>query len=252
MVSIKTTEELAIMAEAGKILRTVIAHTAAQAKEGVSLIELDQYAENLIRKLGAEPAFLNYKPHGAKKPYPATICASVNDVIVHGVPNKYQLKSGDVVKLDFGARLNGWNVDAAVTVAVGVVSAETRKLIETTKKALLIGIKQAKPGNHLGDIGYAISEYVTSRGMSIAEGLTGHGIGREIHEEPHVWNHGARGSGIELVPGMTLAIEPMVGAGKSGAVIQLPDDGYAMADGALSAHFEHTIAITKNGPVILT
>ena len=252
MVSIKSPAEITIMAEAGNILRAVIAHTAAQAKEGVSLLELDAYAENIIRKLGAEPAFLHYQPHGAKKPYPATICASVNDVIVHGVPSKYKIKSGDVVKLDFGARLRGWNVDAAVTVGVGAVDAEARKLIETTKKALLIGIKQAKPGNHLGDIGHAISEYVTSRGFSIAEGLTGHGIGHEIHEEPHVWNHGVRGSGMELVPGMTIAIEPMVGAGKSGAIIQLPDDCYAMADGALSAHFEHTIAITKNGPVILT
>ncbi len=252
MALIKTPTEINIMAEAGKILRMVIAHTAAQAKEGVSLLELDNYAEELTRKLGAEPAFLNYKPNGAKKPYPATICASVNEVIVHGVPNKYKLKSGDVLKLDFGARLQGWNVDAAVTVAIGGVSAEARKLIETTKKALLIGIKQAKPGNHLGDIGFAIHEYVTSRGFSIAEGLTGHGIGREVHEEPHVWNHGARGSGMELVPGMAIAIEPMVGAGKSGAIIQLPDDGYAMADGALSAHFEHTIAITKNGPIILT
>lgn len=239
------------MTAGGVMLRGVMQEVASAAREGVSLKSLDELAEKLIRQAGAAPAFLGYQPHGAGKPYPATICASVNDIIVHGLPTQRKLKSGDVVKLDFGLRHNGLCLDAAVTVAIGNVTAEAEKLIAATKKALLLGIKEARPGNRLGDIGAAISAYVRSKGFSVAEGLTGHGIGRDLHEDPSVYNFGKRGSGMELTPGLVIAIEPMVTAG-GGKIAQLPDDSYATYDGSLSAHFEHTIAITEKGPVILT
>lgn len=251
MITLKTKEEIAIMSVGGKILRGVINNVIAEAKEGVSLKSLDARAEKLIRNAGATPAFLGYCPHGAGKPYPATICASVNDIIVHAVPTHYKLRSGDVLKLDFGLRHEGFCLDAAVTVAIGHVSPEARELIRATKKALLLGIKAAQPGNHLGDIGAAISTYIRGKKFDIAQGLTGHGIGRELHEDPSVFNFGKAGSGVELQPGLVIAIEPMTTAG-SGKLVQLPDDSYATADGSLSAHFEHTVAITEKGPIILT
>ncbi len=251
MVTLKTKEEIAIMSVGGKMLADVIRKVSDEAREGVSLKALDTLAEKLIRQAGAVPAFLGYRPHGAGKPYPATICASVNDIIVHAVPTQYKLRSGDVLKLDFGLRHEGFCLDAAVTVAIGKVSAEATRLIETTKKALLLGIKAAQPGNHLGDIGAAIATYVRGKKFGIAEGLTGHGIGHELHEDPSVYNFGKTGAGMELVPGLVIAIEPMTTVG-SGKLVQLPDDSYATADSSLSAHFEHTIAITEKGPMILT
>lgn len=251
MVTIKTPNEIAIMTKAGAILRMVIQHISAKAKKGVSLQELDVEARAMIERLGAEPAFLGYQPHGAKKAYPATICASVNAVAVHAVPTDYVLNEGDIVALDFGAKLDGYYTDAAVTIGIGKITAVAQKLIDTTKKALIVGIKKAKPGNHLGDIGYAISDYIVSRGFSVLEGLTGHGIGKELHEDPHVWNVGRPGEGLELQAGMVIAIEPMTAVG-SGKILQLKDDSYVTADGSLSAHFEHTVAITESGPKILT
>jgi methionyl aminopeptidase len=227
---IKTPEEIQKMTASGKILRIVIAHVANAAKEEVTLLELDTLAEKLTRQRGATPAFLNYKPHGAKKPYPKSICASINEVAVHAVPTAYRLKSGDILKLDFGATLDGYCSDSAVTVSIGKITDAAQKLIEVTKKALVLGIKQMKPGNHLGDIGYAIHKYVT---------------------ENNVWNFGRRGDGIKLEPGMVFAIEPMVALG-SGELIQLADDSYATLDGSLTAHFEHTVAVTERGQIILT
>ncbi|MDO8584600.1 MAG: type I methionyl aminopeptidase [bacterium] len=251
MVTLKSKEEVAIMAVGGKMLAEVIRNVAAEAREGVSLKTLDALAEKLIRRAGALPAFLGYRPHGAGKPYPATICASVNDIIVHGIPTQYKLRSGDVLKLDFGLRHEGFCLDAAVTVAIGTITTEASRLIEATKKALLLGIKAAQPGKHLGDIGAAIATYVHGKKFGIAEGLTGHGIGHELHEDPSVYNFGKSGTGLELVPGLVIAIEPMTTAG-SGKLVQLPDDSYATADSSISAHFEHTIAITEKGPIILT
>lgn len=251
MVTIKTTEELKIMAEAGKILSGVVEKVATAAEIGTSLKDLDKLAEELMRQAGAEPGFLNYQPHGASKPYSASICASINDVIVHGLPTHYKLRNGDLLKLDFGVKLNGYYSDAAVTVPIGKISSEVQKLVTTTKKALFLGIKQMHPGNHLGDIGFAIQNYVQSQGFYIVDGLTGHGIGRELHEDPSVFNNGKRGAGIELKEGMVFAIEPMVAAGTH-RIVQLPDDSYATYDGSLSAHFEHTVEITGNGPRILT
>ncbi len=248
---IKTAEEIAIMTKAGAILREVITQVGDATKIGATLQSLDKLAESLIKKANAEPVFLGYKPHGAKKAYPASICASVNDVVVHGVPSAYRLREGDVVSLDFGLRYNGYCADSAITIALGPTNSITTKLIDCTKKALILGIKQAKAGNHLGDIGNAIEQYVKRHGFRVIENLTGHGIGKDLHEDPAVWNIGKPGTGIILEEGMTIAIEPMVAAGTS-KVIKLSDDSYATADGSLAAHFEHTIAITKNGPIILT
>jgi len=254
MVTIKNKDELAIMRVAGKILARIIKEVSAAATEGVKLKELDQIANSLISLAGCKPAFLGYKPHGANKAYPATICASVNEVIVHGVPSGYHLRNGDILKLDFGLLYppkNGFYVDSAVTVPIGKISKKEELLINTTREALYRGIEKARPGNRLGDIGNAIESHVVKRGFSIAEGLTGHGIGRELHEEPSVFNYGKRGTGMDLKSGMVIAIEPMVGIGK-GATIQIRNEGYAMKDKSKSAHFEHTVAVTNRGPEILT
>ncbi len=248
---IKTSEEIAKIRKAGKILATVAKIILAQAEEGKTLKSLDKLAEELIKKAGGEPAFLGYRPYGAKKPYPNSICTSVNDVVVHGTPNNYRLEFGDVLKLDFGVIYDGWYADAAWTVGIGKISARAQKLIKVTEKALYAGIKQAKSGNHLGDIGWAINKEVSGYGFKVVDGLTGHGIGRQLHEDPSVFNEGERGTGILLKPGMVLAIEPMVSIGTA-KIIQNKDDSFAIADGSLSAHFEHTIVIKESGAEILT
>lgn len=250
-VTIKTPEEIKIMTEAGRILARAIARASAAAKVGVTLRELDKIAENSIKEDGAEPAFLGYQPYGAVRPYSATICASVNDVIVHGLPTNYPLRSGDVLKIDAGVILEGLYVDSAITMGVGEINTEAKKLIEATKKALILGIRQAKIGNHIGDIGNAIGKYINEKGFSIVEGLTGHGIGRELHEDPSIFNDAKAGSGIMIKEGMVFAIEPMTSAGGP-RIHKLPDDSYAIIDKSISAQFEHTVAITSNGPLILT
>lgn len=248
---IKTKEEIEKIRAAGKILAKVAKVILATAKEGVTLLSLDKLAEKLIKESGAKPAFLGYRPYGAKAPYPCSICASVNEVVVHGVPNDYALRSGDVLKLDFGVNLDGWNADAAWTKSIGNTNERFQKMIKTTETALFDGIKQAKAGKTLGDIGWAISERVKKGGFAVVEGLTGHGIGRDIHEDPSVYNVGQKGKGMTLKPGMVLAIEPMVSAG-SPRIIQKKDDSFAIEDGSSSAHFEHTVAITDSEPEILT
>ncbi len=251
MITIKTQAEIEIMTMAGRILSAVMQQVSTATVEGITLLELDHLAERLTRLAGAIPGFLGYQPHGAGKPYPATICASINEIVVHGVPTKYKLRSGDLLKLDFGVELNGYYADAAVTIPIGIISKQAQHLVNTTRQALMSGIKQMRIGNSLGDIGHAIEFIVKSRGFHVVEGLTGHGIGRELHEDPSVFNTGKIGSGPKLIEGMVLAIEPMVAVGTS-KIIKLHDDSYATADGSLSAHFEHTVAITKDGPVILT
>jgi len=248
---IKTPEEIEKIRAAGKILAKTAKIVLAEAKEGVVLRSLDKLAEKLIKESGAKPAFLGYRPFGARAPYPCSICASVNDVVVHGVPSDYALQSGDILKLDFGVNLTGWNADAAWTVAIGKIDDAKRKLLKTTETALFDGIKQMKPGKTLGDIGWAINERVNKGGFAVVEGLTGHGIGRDIHEEPSVYNVGQKGRGLELKPGMVLAIEPMVSAG-SPKILQRKDDSFVIEDGSVSAHFEHTVAVTEKGPQILT
>ncbi|HEY4499743.1 MAG TPA: type I methionyl aminopeptidase [Candidatus Paceibacterota bacterium] len=248
---IKTEAQIKKIRIAGKILASIAAEIRKAVRVGITLKELDTLAQKLIRDAGAEPTFLGYRPYGAAKAFPASICASLNEVVVHGVPNGYKLKSGDLLKLDFGVTYQGHIADGAFTVGLGTISEEAKRLMEATKNALTIGIKECNPGKTLGDIGWAINHYVTKHGFKVVKGLTGHGVGIELHEDPPVFNEGQKNTGLELKAGMVLALEPMVSAGDP-YILQLPDDSYATRDKSLSAHFEHTVLITKKGPEILT
>lgn len=257
---IKSPNDLALIAQSGAVTAAILKLVAKRAILGTSLQDLDNYTRELIRefakKFGAsiESAFLGYHPYGARRPYPATLCTSVNEVIVHGVPDSYRLRNGDLLKIDFGVRYNGLYSDAALTVPVGAISSRAQHLIEVTREALMRGIAEARAGNHLGDIGAAISGYVreaSSGKFGVIKGLTGHGVGYALHEEPSVYNTGTRGKGMRLESGMVLAIEPMISAG-SCEVVQHEDDSFATEDGSLSAHFEHTIVITEGDAMILT
>lgn len=251
MVTIKSPAEIEIMAEGGKILAGVLAKLKEATSVGITTISLDRFAFELIKEAGAEPAFLNYRPGGAQKAYPFTLCASLNDCVVHGQPSDYVIRDGDLVKLDLGVKYKGFYSDSAISIGVGNVARDTRKLISVTEEALYAGIKKAKPGNTLGDVGHTIQKIVEAKGFGVVKSLIGHGIGRNLHEEPEVWNFGDPGTGMALEEGMVIAIEPMVAIG-SGETRTLKDDSFVTADGGLAAHFEHTVAITKNGPIVLT
>ncbi len=240
------------MAEGGRRLGAVLQKLKVMVRPGVTTLALDHAARALIEADGDTPAFLRYRPAGARRAYPYTLCSSVNDVVVHGQPSAMcVLKEGDFIKLDLGLKHKGFYLDAAITVGVGRVSAEAKKLMAVTEESLYAGIKEANVGRTLGDIGYAIERVARKNKFYIAEGLTGHGIGRALHEEPTVYNFGDRGTGTKLRAGMVIAIEPMVAVG-GGEVVQLRDESYGTADRSLAAHFEHTVAITENGPMILT
>ena len=251
MIKLKTPEQIEKIARSGKILSEVFQKTIEEAKIGTSLKRLDDLAYQLIKKAGAEPAFLGYKPSGAKHPYSATICASINDIIVHGFPNDYKLKNGDILKLDFGVKYEGFYSDAAVTIGIGAISKEAENLIKAAENALNEAIKIIKIGNTLGDIGFAISQTAKKYGVKAIKELTGHGVGLKLHEDPTIYNYGEKGKGIKLKPGMVLAVEPMF-AISTDKIIQKKDESWATADGSLSAHFEHTIAITEKEIKILT
>lgn len=248
---IKTQEQIKKIKISGKILASVAKELKRNIAEGVTLKDLDILARKLIEDAGAEPAFLGYQPHGADHPFPASICASLNEVVVHGIPNKYKLKSGDILKLDFGVSYQGFITDSAFTVGVGKISTEAQKLMDVTKHSLMLGIKECRAGKTLGDIGWAINNYVQKNGFKVVKGLCGHGVGIELHEEPSVFNEGQKNTGLELRPGMTLALEPMVSAGDP-YIVQTDQESYATRDGSLSAHFEHTVLITERNPEILT
>lgn len=248
---IKSAAEIEKIARAGSIVAEVLRRLADEARVGVSERALDTLAREMIKELGGKPAFLNYRPNGARRGFPAAICASVNEVVVHGVPSDRLLQDGDVFSIDLGAIYQGYYADAAITVPIGKVLAEAKQLIKVAREALSRGIKVAKPGNTIGDIGYAIGHFVERKGFSVVEGLTGHGVGKNLHEEPSIFNQGLPGAGIKLQPGMTLAIEPMISTG-SGKIKQRADEGYVTADKSLAAHFEHTIVITESGTRILT
>ena len=255
MVIIKTQEEIAILREGGKNLATVLYKVKDMVKAGVSTKDLDLYAEKLVRDLGDIPAFLNYRPAGAKTPFPASLCVSVNDEVVHGIPNKKRiLQEGDIVSIDLGLKHKGLFTDMAMTVPVGAVSAGAQKLMEVTEKALQMGINAVQAGGTVGDIGHAIESFVRAQktDYGIVEVLSGHGVGRAIHEDPYIPNFGKAGKGEKLVAGMVVAIEPMLNNGTKNVTID--DDGYTFrtADGKKSAHFEHTILITESGAEILT
>jgi methionyl aminopeptidase len=243
---IKTPDQIEAMAAAGSIQARCLRMLRSKCRPGVTTAELDEAAERFITSQGAEPSFLGYRG------FPGSICASPNSMVVHGIPGDYELRRGDVISLDVGVTKDGWVADAAITVPVGEVTPEARKLLATTEAALHDGIEQARPGNHLGDISHAIQRRVESDGLSIIRSLVGHGVGRDMHEDPQVPNYGEPGRGPELEAGMVLAIEPMVNAG--GAEVRLGEDGWAVysADGSLTAHFEFTVAITPDGPRILT
>lgn len=253
-IHLKSPAEIAIMREGGKRHAQILAELAAITKPGGSTLILEEEAMRLIKTMGDKPAFLGYWPAGAKRPYPAALCISINDEIVHGIPNEAEriVKEGDLVSLDLGLIHKGLITDSAITVPVGAVDDESRRLLEIGKLALEKGIEAAQPGATVGDIGHAISLAVSPSSFSLAKDLAGHGVGHAVHEEPLVPNFGNKGEGEKLVPGMVLAIEPMVNAGKGD--IKLTDDGYTIKtkDGSKSVHFEHTIAITKKGNIILT
>lgn len=250
-VHLKTPEEIEIMAEGGRRLAHVLAELKKAVKPGITTASLDARARELLAEVECEAAFLDYKPSGAGRAFPAALCTSVNDTIIHGIPSEYVLKEGDVVKLDMGLIHEGFYLDSAITVGVGKIDKDVAALLRATRESLEVGVKAAKPGRTLGDIGAAIQERVERDGFSVAQGLIGHGIGHNLHEDPNVFNVGRSGAGEALKPGMVLAIEPMAAAGK-GKVKQLKDDTFVTADGSMSAHFEHTVAITKDGPRILT
>lgn len=251
MPTLKNPEQIEVMARGGAILADVLRQLESKTEPGVATIELDTLARKLILAAGATPAFLHYRPAGARKAYPYTLCASVNDVVVHGQPSVYKIREGDLVSLDLGLKYQGLYLDAAITVAVGDVGVRAKKMIDVTREALAAGIKEVKPGKTLGDIGYAIQKVIEKNKFSVVDGLTGHGIGEALHEDPTVFNAGRKGQGEELKAGMVLAIEPMVSMGGP-AIRQLLDESYGTADGTLAAHFEHTVAVTARGPKILT
>lgn len=249
----KTKKEIEILREGGKRLAMVLRNVAKAVRPGISTHELDQIAYEEIKALGDEPAFLNYQPEGADRPYPASLCVSVNEEIVHGVPSKDTiLKTGDIVSIDLGLKHKGYFTDHAVTVPVGKISKENQKLLDVTKEALDVGIEAVKLGGHIGDIGNAIENYVKEFGFGIVRGLSGHGVGKYIHEDPYVPNYGKSGTGEKIVAGMVIAIEPMLTLGSHQS--KLLNDGYTIIskDGSYAAHFEHTIAITEDGVEILT
>lgn len=255
MVTIKTEEDIEILREGGKRLAFIISETAKLIKPGVNTKELNDFAHNLIKEVnGDRPAFLNYKPSGASRPYPCTMCICVNDEIVHGIPteNPIILKEGDIVTLDTGLVHKDLFTDHAITYPVGNINKETKRLLDVTREALQSGIKQAVAGNRTGDIGAAIEAQAKKAGLAVIEGLCGHGVGYDVHEPPYIPNEGRAGTGDELKVGMVIAIEPMFSMGKS--EIKLDKDGYTYrtADGSLSAQFEHTVLITNGQPEILT
>jgi methionyl aminopeptidase len=253
MITIKNKEEIKILREGGKRLAAILAELAINAKPGVSSLELDKLGEKLAKAGGDKPAFLGYRPHGVKTPYPASVCISINNEIVHGIPSFSKvLREGDVVAIDMGLIHRGLITDSAITVIVGKGDKAAKQLVDTTKKALQKGIEAVKPGNTVGDIGHAIEEFTRPFKYSHAEGLAGHGVGYKVHEDPFVPNTGKAGEGEVLRPGMVIAIEPMLNEGTGKVVFDKDEYTVRTKDGKRSAHFEHTVAVTEKGCIVLT
>lgn len=253
-IKLKKPEDIAILREGGKRHAFILRELSKMVAPGVSTKDIDDAAARLIAEGGDKAAFLNYKPYGAKRPFPASICISVNDAVVHGIPNEYPviLKEGDTVTLDLGLIHNGLITDAAVTLPVGKVDAAATKLLKATKQALALGIQAAKAGNTTGHIGEAIELYIGPMGYGIVEELAGHGVGYKVHEDPYVPNYGIAGEGDKLVAGMVIAIEPIINEGTEQILLDKDGYTYRTADGKKSAHFEHTVVITENGCEVLT
>jgi methionyl aminopeptidase len=243
----KSPAEIDQMAAAGEVLVKTMQLLEAKIRPGVTTKQLDEAAEKFIRSQGCTPSFKGY--HG----FPGSICASPNDMVVHGIPGDYKLKKGDIISIDIGVTKDGWVADAARTFAVGQVSPKAEKLLAVTKESLMLAVPQCKPGNTIGDVGHAIQHYVEEQGFSIIRTLVGHGVGRSMHEDPQVPNFGRAGSGIKLEPGMVIAVEPMVNIGTHQVYLD-DSDGWSIysEDHSLAAHFEFTIAVTDAGPRVLT
>jgi methionyl aminopeptidase len=250
----KTQNEIEGLRTAGKLLAEVLDELSQLVEPGITTASLDVAAERAIRSRGAMPAFLGYRPEGARVPFPAVLCVSVNEEIVHGIPlESRELIDGDIVTLDLGLSHGGFFVDSAVTLAVGECDARDRMLLDATREALAAAIAAAVVGGHFGDIGAAVEEIARRRKVSIVEDLGGHAVGRAVHEQPFIANFGRKGKGIEIVEGMVLALEPMFSLGSPRIVLDEEDQWtYRTADGSRAAHFEHTILVTENGPEILT
>ena len=246
MIIRKSTGEIETMASAGRVVADTIAMLGEHIRPGVSTGELDELADEYIRSQGGISSFLGYRG------YPASICTSPNDMVVHGIPNGRTVSEGDILSVDVGVILDGFVADSAFTFPVGEISPDAERLLEGCQAALAAGIAQCRPGNHLSDVSHAIQVATEDAGFSVVRSLVGHGIGREMHEDPQIPNYGPPGRGPELQPGMTFAIEPMINAG--GPDVYLHDDEWSIStmDGSLSAHFEHTVAVTQDGPQILT
>lgn len=246
MINLKSPKEIEIMKEGGKILAEIFKKLQKSTKVGITTQKLEKLARKLISKYRIEPSFLNFEG------YPAVLCTSINEEIVHALPSKRELKEGDILSLDLGICWKGYHADMAITLSIGKISPVAKKLILVTKKALKIGIRKAKIGNAIGDIGNAIEKYVRIQGFDVIRELCGHGIGKRLHEEPKILNFGKKGEGIEIKEGMSFCIEPMVSVGDWKVERTKDGFGYKTKDNSLSCHFEHTIVVTKKGPVILT
>ncbi len=250
MVKLKTKEDIDGIRKSGQILAGILQTLKKEVGEGVTLAQLNKLASSLLEKAGAKSAFFGYKPDGAKKAYPAYICTSLNDIVVHGIPTNRALVSGDVLKIDFGVDFGGYIADAAFTTAIGTVSAETSRLINTTRQALIEAVQVCRPGARLGDIGWAIEKTVRDAGFHVIRNLTGHGVGFELHEDPVIYNYGERGTGLKLQEGMVLALEPMASLSSNRAE-RCDDDSYVTDDRSVSAHFEATVAVVRGEVEIL-
>ena len=252
MIYFKTSEDINILREGGKRLALVLKKVVQAVQPGISTADLDKLAYNLICEHGGRPSFLNYQPSFANKPFPSSLCTSINETVVHGLPSEKKiLKQGDVISLDLGMEYKGLFTDMAVTVGVGKIKPIYEKLIKTTKDSLLQAIKVSKVNNTLGDVGYAIQKCVEKEGFVVVKGLVGHGVGYSPHEDPVVFNYGTPHQGLKLEEGMVIAIEPMV-TFDNGTVKEEEDGSFVTLNGKVSGHFEHTIAITKKGPIVIT
>jgi len=252
MTILKNIEDINKLREGGKILASVLYEAAKKSVPGAKTTELDKLAEKMIKEAGGRPSFKNYKTSDDKTPYPASLCVSINEEVVHGVPGERILKDGDIVSLDLGMEYKGFYTDSAVTVPVGNISGQAKKLIEATREALNLGIMAVKSGAFVGDIGYAIQSFAEKNGFNVVRKLVGHGLGRKVHESPEVPNFGVKGKGEILKEGEVIAIEPMITAGRHDIYLDKDWWTWKTRDGSLSAHFEHTIIVTKTGAEIIT
>ncbi len=246
MITLRSAREIEAIRRSGKITAKVLTDLMSAAKAGMTTADIDALAETGIRDLGGEPTFKGYRG------YPASVCTSVNDKVVHGIPGGYVLREGDLLSIDLGTTLDGYVSDSAVTIAIGAIPESADRLLRVTQECLMLGIEQMRTGNHIGDIGYAVQRHAEENGFGVVRELVGHGVGTEMHEDPQVPNYGRPGAGPKLRAGLVLAVEPMITQG--GHEVKILQDGWTVvtADGKLAAHFEHTIALTEEGPKILT